>query len=95
MSTRSGQTKRQRPQKHQNQTEWKANKFKTDPTTKLLENVTVTNCCEKCTGVIQWKIKSVYFFLNSFLDDSFWEKNFPIPIFLADLLFFRKMATQF
>ena len=57
MSTRAGQTKRTRPQKHQNQSQWKANKFKTDPTTKLLENITVTNCCEKCTGVIEWKVK--------------------------------------
>ena len=57
MSTRAGQTKRTRPQKHQNQSQWKANKFKTDPTTKLLETITVTNCCEKCTGVIEWKVK--------------------------------------
>jgi len=57
MSSKTGQAKRTRPQKHQNQSQWKANKFKTDPTTKLLENIVITNCCPKCTGVIEWKVK--------------------------------------
>jgi len=57
MSSKTGQSKRTRPQKHQNQSQWKANKFKTDPLTKLLENITITNCCPKCTDVIEWKVK--------------------------------------
>ena len=51
---------RNRPQKHQNATTWVATKHKTDPKTKLTQNVVVTNCCPKCTSVIEWKIKSEY-----------------------------------
>ena len=58
MSTRSGEQHRNRSQKHQNLTKWNAyNKFKTDPKSKIASSVTVTNCCLKCTGVIEWKIK--------------------------------------
>ena len=55
MSTSAGG--RKRPQKHQNKTAWKADKFKSDPKTKLVQNLTVVNCCQHCTGVIEWKIK--------------------------------------
>ena len=58
MSTRSAV--RKRPQKHQNKTAWKPNKFggkSNDAKTKVLSNVVVTNCCEKCTGIIQWKLE--------------------------------------
>jgi len=58
MSTKSGQSgNRKRPQKHQNNTAWKVDKHKTDPKTKFLVNLTVTNCCAHCTGVIEWRIK--------------------------------------
>jgi hypothetical protein len=30
---------------------------KADPKTKLIQNVVVSNCCKKCTGVIKWKRK--------------------------------------
>jgi len=58
MSTRSGENKRARSQKHQNKTAWNAyDKFKTDPKSKIASGVTVTNCCSKCTEVIDWKIR--------------------------------------
>ena len=51
--------RRTRPQKHQNTTTWKAAQFdkKTDPKTKIIQKIVVTNCCPKCTSVIEWKIK--------------------------------------
>ena len=58
MSTRSGEENRKRSQKHQNRTKWNAyDKFKTDTKSKLASTVNVTNCCVKCTGIIEWKIK--------------------------------------
>lgn len=48
---------RKRPQKHQNTTAWKADKFKSDPKTKQVQSLTIVNCCPHCTGVIEWKIK--------------------------------------
>ena len=62
MSTKTGQAgNRKRPQKYQNAFAWKAggHKSATDPKTKLLQSLTVTNCCTHCTGVIEWKIKWV------------------------------------
>ena len=57
MSTRSAA--RKRPQKHQNKTAWKPNKFgqKSDTKAKIYGNLVVTNCCTRCTDVIQWKIE--------------------------------------
>ena len=61
MSTKTGQSgNRKRAQKHQNSTVWKADKHKSDPKTKLVQSLTVVNCCEHCTGVIEWKIKYVH-----------------------------------
>lgn len=57
MSTRRGEGNRNRPQKHQNNFAWKFDKFKTDPKTKVVAEIVVQNCCAKCTGVIEWKIK--------------------------------------
>lgn len=56
MSTQSGNY-RKKPQKHQNTTAWKADKHKSDPKTKLIQSLTITNCCQHCTGVLEWKIK--------------------------------------
>jgi len=57
MSTKAGQNHRTRPQKHQNNTVWKVDLHKSDPKTKLLQSLTVINCCQHCTGVLEWKIK--------------------------------------
>lgn len=57
-STMSSKQTRTRPQKHQNKTAWKAaDKYKTDPKTKIIQNIVVANCCPKCTSVIEWKIR--------------------------------------
>jgi hypothetical protein len=50
-------TNRTRAQKHKNKIVWKFDKDKTDHKTKLLQTIVVTNCCVKCTSVIEWKIK--------------------------------------
>lgn len=55
MSTQSAT--RKRVQKHTNATRWEAHKHRSDTVTKKIEQVLVTNCCERCTGVIQWKIE--------------------------------------
>nr|ACO13021.1 C9orf85 homolog [Lepeophtheirus salmonis] len=57
MSTarRAGNT-RTRPQKHQNEFAWSFAKHKTDPTTKVIQNVVITNCCRRCTDILNWKI---------------------------------------
>lgn len=55
MSTQSAN--RKRAQKHKNAVGWKVDKFHTDPKTKLVKNLVVVNCCEKCTGVIEWKVR--------------------------------------
>ena len=57
MSSQIGNSRKRGPQKHQNSTAWKADKHKSDPKTKLVQSLTVTNCCQHCTGVIEWKIK--------------------------------------
>ncbi len=65
MSTKN--SSRKRPQKHQNTKVWKADKHKSDPKTKLVQNLTVCNCCPRCTEVIEWKIK----YAKSFSISSF------------------------
>lgn len=57
MSTKCGPSNRKRPQKHQNTKAWEFDKNKSDPTTKLLQNFQVSNCCKRCTETIEWKIK--------------------------------------
>lgn len=58
MSTRPGNHVKKKPgQKHQNTHAFKFDKYKTDPKAKMLKNLQVTNCCPKCTEVIEWKIK--------------------------------------
>ena len=58
MSTRPGQHVKKKPaQKHQNSHTYKFDKYRTDPTAKVLKGLQVVNCCPKCTQVIEWKIK--------------------------------------
>ena len=58
MSTKTGQSgSRKRPQKHQNSFAWNPEKNKSDSKTKQVQSLTVINCCQHCTGVIEWKIK--------------------------------------
>ncbi len=55
MSTQS--SVRKRPQKHANKTKWDSTKFKSDEAARKCQSVVVTNCCQRCTDVIQWKIE--------------------------------------
>lgn len=55
MSTQSAI--RTRSQKHANTSKWKPDKFKTDERSKKVQAAVVTNCCARCTEVIQWKIE--------------------------------------
>lgn len=58
MSTKRGQDKKQGPPKHPNSTTWKVDKWnKSDTKTKLLQNLVITNCCARCTDILEWKIK--------------------------------------
>jgi len=58
MSTRPGNHVKKKPaQKHKNATAFKFDKYRTDPTAKVLKNLEILNCCPKCTSVLEWKIK--------------------------------------
>lgn len=58
MSSRPGNHIKKKPgQKHKNATAFKFDKYRTDPQAKTLKSLQVVNCCPKCTGVIEWKIK--------------------------------------
>ena len=58
MSTRPGNHVKKKPgQKHKNTFAFKFDKHKTDPQAKMLKSLQVNNCCDKCTAVIEWKIK--------------------------------------
>ena len=58
MSTKRGESgNRKKPPKHQNSFAWKSDKHKSDPKNKLVQSLTIINCCQRCTEVIEWKIK--------------------------------------
>ena len=78
MNSSRGQPTRKRPQKHQNSVAWKNDKFKTDPTTKLLTKIVITNCCPKCTGVIEWKVKYAIFTLKQLPICQFTKRLHPV-----------------
>uniref|UniRef100_A0A1L8DBG7 Uncharacterized protein n=1 Tax=Nyssomyia neivai TaxID=330878 RepID=A0A1L8DBG7_9DIPT len=57
MSTRRGENLRTRPQKHKNHTAFKNDLHDKTPVTKMLNSLHVSEVCEHCRGVIEWKIK--------------------------------------
>ena len=58
MSTRPGSHQKKKPaQKHKNVSSFKFDKYRTDPQAKVLKSLQIVNCCEKCTSVLEWKIK--------------------------------------
>uniref|UniRef100_A0A182PKG0 VPS37 C-terminal domain-containing protein n=1 Tax=Anopheles epiroticus TaxID=199890 RepID=A0A182PKG0_9DIPT len=58
MSSKRGDTRRSRPQKHQNTFAFKNNLHdKHTPLIKLITNLNVCEVCEHCKSVIDWKIK--------------------------------------
>lgn len=57
MSCQRGNASRSRPQRYQNQTSFKNNLYDNSQKTKLINNIEVTNVCERCKKIIEWKIK--------------------------------------
>lgn len=57
MSTSRGNDSRRRPQKHQNRTAFKNDLHDTSNKTKMLNSMMITGICDKCKGIIEWKIK--------------------------------------
>lgn len=57
MSSQKGNINRTRGQKHQNNTAFKNNLHDTSKMTKFINKIEVTNVCQKCKAVIEWKIK--------------------------------------
>lgn len=57
MSTQRGNSSRSRPQKHKNRTSFKNNLHDTSHRTKLINNITVSEVCQRCKEIIEWKIK--------------------------------------
>ncbi|XP_022193213.1 uncharacterized protein C9orf85 homolog [Nilaparvata lugens] len=57
MSLQKGNTNRTRPPKYQNKRAFKNNLHDTSHITKSINSLQITNVCEKCKGVIEWKIK--------------------------------------
>ncbi|XP_034192322.1 uncharacterized protein C9orf85 homolog [Osmia lignaria lignaria] len=57
MSTQKGNSNRSRPQKYQNKSAFKNDLHDKSNKTKLINKIEVTNVCEKCKKIIEWKIK--------------------------------------
>ena len=57
MSTKRDGGRRKRIQKHQNETAFKNNKYASNSKAKLLNEMRVTNVCQRCKDIIEWKIK--------------------------------------
>ena len=57
MSSQRGNVKKKKAQKHQNSTSFKNNLHDTSTKTKMINNIQVTQCCSRCTEIIEWKIK--------------------------------------
>lgn len=57
MSTQKGNSNRSRPQKYQNQIAFKNDLHDKSNKTKYINSIQVTNVCERCKKIIEWKIK--------------------------------------
>lgn len=57
MSSQRGNVKKQKAQKHQNTKAFKNNLHDTSGKAKLINSLQVTQCCARCTEVIEWKIR--------------------------------------
>merc|ERR1712002_573227 len=57
MSTQKGNTKRSRAQKHKNNFAFKNDMHDTSDKTKSVNNLFVSNVCQRCKDCIEWKIK--------------------------------------
>lgn len=57
MSCQRGNASRSRPQKYKNHTSFKNNLHDNSQKIKLINSTEVTNVCERCKKIIEWKIK--------------------------------------
>ncbi|XP_075226205.1 uncharacterized protein C9orf85 homolog isoform X2 [Lycorma delicatula] len=57
MSTQKGNCNRSRAQKHQNTKVFKNNLYDTSKKTKTINKIKVTNVCDRCKAILEWKIK--------------------------------------
>ncbi|KAG8307067.1 uncharacterized protein C9orf85 homolog [Homalodisca vitripennis] len=57
MSSQRGNTSRTRPQKHQNTRVFKNNLHDKSKKTQMINKITVTDTCDRCKAIIEWKIK--------------------------------------
>lgn len=57
MSCQKGSANRSRPQKYQNHTAFKNNLHDNSHKIKLINSIEITNVCERCKKIIEWKIK--------------------------------------
>lgn len=57
MSTRRGANLRDRPQKYKNRTAFKNDLHDKTPQIKFLNSLQISEVCEHCKSVIEWKIK--------------------------------------
>uniref|UniRef100_A0A1B6G9F5 Uncharacterized protein n=1 Tax=Cuerna arida TaxID=1464854 RepID=A0A1B6G9F5_9HEMI len=57
MSSQRGNTSRTRPQKHQNTRVFKNNLHDKSKKTQIINKITVTDTCDRCKAIIEWKIK--------------------------------------
>lgn len=57
MSCQKGNSSRSRPQKYQNHTSFKNNLYDNSQKIKSINSTEVTNVCERCKKIIEWKIK--------------------------------------
>jgi len=57
MSSQRGNPQKTKPPKHANRTAFKNDLHDTNKRTKAIRELQITGCCDKCTKVIEWKIK--------------------------------------
>jgi len=57
MSSQRGNPEKKKPPKYANKTAFKNDLHDTNKRTKVIRELEVTGCCDKCRKVIEWKIK--------------------------------------
>ena len=57
MSTRKGESTRKRPQRYQNTRAFKNDLYDKTAQTKKINNLQISNVCERCKSVLEWRIK--------------------------------------
>uniref|UniRef100_A0A224Y1S8 Uncharacterized protein n=1 Tax=Panstrongylus lignarius TaxID=156445 RepID=A0A224Y1S8_9HEMI len=57
MSSQKGNVNRIRPQKHQNSKAFKNDLYDNTNTTKFLNSLEISDVCQRCKDILEWKIK--------------------------------------